>query len=372
MTNKPIVSIILTSYNHGKYIREAIASVLAQDMEDFELIIIDDQSRDDSVDIIQDFQDPRIKFFINEQNLGMACSVNRGIALAEGEFIAHLNSDDRYNHVSKIREQVKFLRENPNYGAVFTKARIIDDNGNLNLEKTGIKYQAKFDRASNKSRYQWLNDFFYNSNCLCYPSVLIRQECYEKIGLYDWRYTIMLDWDMWIRLCWQYEIWILEDKMTDFRVGSSSTSCQENAKYIAKFETAKILERFLEINDKKLFEEIFSKIDIEKIEQNPSNLPFLILNIAKNLSDAHKEFCLNNIHKALIVESDLESIRSGQDRYYYLKDYYRHRNSIINERYFHFEKFMKYKNFYEKYKKLISIYHTLIHPFAEIKRKLKQ
>lgn len=361
--NKPSVSIILTSYNHGKYISEAIASVLAQDIADFELIIIDDQSPDDSVDIIKNFKDPRIRFFINEQNLGMACSVNRGITLAKGEFIAHLNSDDRYNHVSKIKEQVKFLRENPNYGAVFTKARIIDDNGNINLEKTGIKYQAKFDRASNKSRYQWLNDFFYNSNCLCYPSVLIRQECYEKIGWYDWRYTIMLDWDMWIRLCWQYEIWVLEEKMTDFRVGTSSTSCQDNAKYIAKFETARILERFLEIKDKKLFEEIFGEIDIRKIDKHKYTefLPFSLLKIAGDLSDAHQEFYLNNIHRFLLPETNLNL---SQDSHTQVADYYQTRNNIIDEKIF-------YIKYYRKYKNLISLYHNLIHPLAGIKKFFK-
>ena len=94
MTQAPLISILLPSYNYGRYIGATIESVLAQTCGDFELIISDDASTDDSRDVIRRFQDPRIRYFEQPKNLGNIAHFARMYALCRGEFLAYIDSDD--------------------------------------------------------------------------------------------------------------------------------------------------------------------------------------------------------------------------------------------------------------------------------------
>src|SRR4029079_11044134 len=107
------VSIIMASYNHEKFIGEAIQSVLDQSYDDFELIIIDDGSTDNSVDKIKQFTDKRIKLILSSSNQGQFVSTNIGLDQASGKYIGILNSDDMF-HVDKLKKQVHFLESNAN------------------------------------------------------------------------------------------------------------------------------------------------------------------------------------------------------------------------------------------------------------------
>jgi Glycosyltransferases involved in cell wall biogenesis len=127
----PKVSVVLTSYNHEKYIKEAIDSVLNQTYTDFELIIWDDASTDNSWNIINCYNDKRIIKFRNEYNRRAVYAINNSISeVAKGEYIAIHHSDDVWEP-AKLKKQVEFLDNNQGCGAVFTAASIIDDNGDL-------------------------------------------------------------------------------------------------------------------------------------------------------------------------------------------------------------------------------------------------
>jgi len=162
------VSVILTSYNHEKYLREAIESVLNQSFSDFELIIWDDASTDSSWEIINSYTDNRIRGFRNETN--SRGTINKSLLKARGEYIAIHHSDDIWEP-SKLEKQVAFLDANPETGAVFTQALIIDENGDLFKDESHFYYKI-FEQPV-RSRYEWLNFFFFNGNALCHPSVLV-------------------------------------------------------------------------------------------------------------------------------------------------------------------------------------------------------
>ena len=100
--NHPKISVILTSYNHAKYIVEAIDSALNQSFKNFELIIVDDKSSDNSVEIIQKYQDSSLKFIVNEVNLGICGAFNLSILEAKGKYIAHICSDDKFLNSTKL------------------------------------------------------------------------------------------------------------------------------------------------------------------------------------------------------------------------------------------------------------------------------
>ena len=164
----PTVSVILTSFNHERYIREAIESVLSQTFTDFELIIWDDCSSDSSWGTINQYSDPRIKAFRNEANKGPVEGVNRAISeIASGKYIAIHHSDDVWKS-DKLDKQVAFLDSHLECGAVFTHVEIIDElNESVNND---------WFNTSNKSRHEWLRQFFLRGNRLCHPSVLIEAQ----------------------------------------------------------------------------------------------------------------------------------------------------------------------------------------------------
>ncbi|MFA5171093.1 MAG: GSCFA domain-containing protein [Sulfuriferula sp.] len=209
------ISVLLTSYNHAKYLREAIDSVLAQTFADFELLIVDDGSTDESWEIIGSYADPRVRGFrTGEQNITTA--VNQLIAQqAVGEFIAIFHSDDVWR-TDKLAQQVTYLDQHTECGAVFTQTIALDEGGQpLSDGAAGI---ASIFAQPNRSRQQWLRYFFYQMNALCHPSVLIRKQCYLDIGFYRETMWALDDFDLWVRLCLRYEIHVLEDALTCFRV----------------------------------------------------------------------------------------------------------------------------------------------------------
>jgi glycosyltransferase involved in cell wall biosynthesis len=205
----PRVSVILTSYNHEKYIREAIKSALAQTFNDFELIIWDDASTDNSWQIINSYTDPRIVAFRNNERRRGIFGINKAISqITSGEYIAIHHSDDVWEP-DKLAKQVAFLDENHEIGAIFTNALAIGEDSKP-LNDFSHFYSIIFDQP-NRTRHEWLNLFFNRGNALCHPSVLIRRECYDRCGLYRFGLAQVTDFDMWIRLCMKYEIYVLPE-----------------------------------------------------------------------------------------------------------------------------------------------------------------
>src|SRR6185436_9200935 len=134
---------------------------------------------------------------------------------ANGEYIAIQHSDDLWEP-QKLEKQVVFMDENPQIGAVFTKALIINEDGVLFQDHTHFYYNI-FNQP-NRTRHAWLNYFFHYYNALCHPSLLIRRQCYEACGLYKPGLAVVPDLDMWVRLCMKYEIHVLPEKLVRFRV----------------------------------------------------------------------------------------------------------------------------------------------------------
>ena len=210
---KPIISVIMSSYNHEKFVSESIKSVLNQSFKEFEFLIIDDNSCDKTLKIIEEFKDPRIKVFKNKKNLGMVVNTNYLISQSKGDYIAIINSDDFWEQ-NKLEKQIEFLENNQNYGVCFTTAKIVNENGQAiknNIEDS-LKY-LEFDR------FKFLNYFFFHNNPLCYPSALISRKVFDKNIYFNPAYIILLDIDFWIRMCLAgFEIKILNEKLTNFRI----------------------------------------------------------------------------------------------------------------------------------------------------------
>ena len=187
--NSPAVSVILPAYNCEKYIGKAIESVLQQTFTDFELIIINDGSTDNTERGILQFTDPRIIYLQNPENKGLIYTLNRAIELAKGNYIARTDSDD-ICLPERLARQKEYLDEHPETTMVASTISFIDANGN---DKGIWPLDRKMISPSlirNKMPFE---------NCIAHPSIMIRADILKKLK-YNPRQVNIEDYDLWLRL----------------------------------------------------------------------------------------------------------------------------------------------------------------------------
>ena len=204
----------MATYNHGKFLKESIDSVLNQTFQDFDFIITNDGSIDNTKDILGEYaNNNKIKIFSFEKNQGALLATENCIKNITGKYVAIINSDDVWN-VDKLEKQVLFLDNNIDIFAVFTKVNIINE------KSKPIKHylSSVFNDQQNRTRYEWLRYFFYKGNAICHPSILVRKECYDIFGSYKYTLSSLPDFDMWIKICSKFEIYLMEEKLISFRI----------------------------------------------------------------------------------------------------------------------------------------------------------
>src|SRR3990170_6879460 len=118
----PTLTVLMPVYNAGNYLHEAIESILSQTFRDFEFLIIDDASTDSSVDIIESFQDPRIRLVKNDINMGITATLNKGIELSTTELIARMDADD-ISYVDRLQKQYEYFKKDKSCTLLSTSAR---------------------------------------------------------------------------------------------------------------------------------------------------------------------------------------------------------------------------------------------------------
>ena len=202
-----LVSIIMPSYNTGKYIAESINSVLAQTYTNWELIIVDDCSSDNTEEVVQSFKDNRIIYLKNENNSGAALSRNRALREAKGKWIAFLDSDDLWMP-DKLRQQINFMKEN-DYSFSYTEYERIDELSNkLNIYCTGPRVLTK------KRMYQY-----------CYPGCLTVMFDYSKTGLIQIKNIKKNnDYAMWLQVIKFCDCHLLKQNLALYRIRKNSIS----------------------------------------------------------------------------------------------------------------------------------------------------
>jgi glycosyltransferase involved in cell wall biosynthesis len=259
MNQNPLISVVIASYQHEHFVVEAIQSVLNQSFQDFEIIITDDGSSDNSVKRIKTINDPRITLFEFKENQGACAAMNNCIINARGKYIAVMNSDD-YWVKDKLKKQIDFLSKNNTISAVFSSVEFCD----MKLNKISYKERPAFVdifNQQNKTSGEWLNHFFYAGNCLCHPSVLIKKSCYDELGLYDNRFRQLPDFDMWIRFCKKYSLHVLPEKLVKFRLLSDNKNASSPTRQNQirdRNENHLIMQLFFNNMDIELFKKTFS------------------------------------------------------------------------------------------------------------------
>lgn len=209
MTNLPLVSVYIPSYNHEKYVSDSIKSVLNQTYKNIELIVIDDGSKDNSVSIIQNLADKYGFKFIHRPNKGLSATINQALNLANGKYICGCASDDKFI-LDKIEKQVKFMEENPDVAVCC--GNHIEFNENYE-NKISLKFDKKYD-------FETLLEF----DLISASTAMIKSEVLKKLGGYD-ENMIIEDLDMWLRITHAgYKIAHIDEYLAHYRKHGTNTT----------------------------------------------------------------------------------------------------------------------------------------------------
>ncbi|MBD2526706.1 glycosyltransferase [Nostoc sp. FACHB-133] len=208
----PKVTVLMPVYNGEIYLREAIDSILSQTFQDFEFLIINDGSTDSTREIVCSYEDPRIRLIDNDYNLGLTQSLNKGLKLAEGEFIARQDADD-ISEPERLVKQVDFLETHPEVALVGTWYKQIDTQGNLICE-----CQLPYDCTQIRWGLLFYSPFIHSAVMLQKSAVL------EQIGFYNEVAIHAEDYELWCRIALRLKIANLSDYLIKWRVHPSSVT----------------------------------------------------------------------------------------------------------------------------------------------------
>lgn len=212
----PKITVVMPVYNGEKYLDTAIKSILNQKFTNFEFVIVDDASTDNSVEIINSYQDQRIKLIKNNVNLGIPTTRNKCLQESSGEYVAVLDCDD-YAYPSRLAEQLEFMENNPDFGMVGSWVELIDENDDL----TGEVWNE--DEPSQKIPCRLL---FHNY--FAHSAVLLRRSALDAVKIngevYRKDYPNAQDYDLWVRISKKFKVWNIPKVLIKYRVHSHCIS----------------------------------------------------------------------------------------------------------------------------------------------------
>jgi hypothetical protein len=225
----PVVSVVMPTYNGERFLRPAIESILNQTFTNFELIIIDDGSTDNTTHILSEFKDTRLTVLTNQQNLGIAAATNRGLAAARGEYIALQDSDD-ISLAYRFQVEVEFLNTNPEIALVGSSAILIDENDEAydNYVEVGDDLEIK-----------WESLF----RCpISHTSVMVRRQLFEAVGGYSTEPLLRVtsDYDILARIAQSHPVANIREPLVKWRRHHGATMITHESQLLSGIEAVSL------------------------------------------------------------------------------------------------------------------------------------
>lgn len=217
----PLVSVVIPCYNHEQFVRDCIQSVIGQTYENIELIIIDDGSKDNSVEKIKEMLDLCEQRFVrfefrSRPNKGLSATLNEALEWCRGQYFSAIASDDQILE-NKIQIQVKYMEKNSDTVALFGGSNYIDNYNNI-LKVNKLNFQ------------EYLFDKIILNECQFYaPTQLMKTEILKKVGGYN-EEILVEDWYMWLKMAENGKIFCLSEVLANYRIHDSNTT--KNSKFI--------------------------------------------------------------------------------------------------------------------------------------------
>src|SRR5438445_9575934 len=236
---RPKVSVCIPTYNRSSYLARTVSTVLAQTFKDYELIVVDNASDDDTPQVVAALTDPRIRYYRNESNLGMVGNWNRCVQLAQADYVAILHDDDLWSE-HYLARVVPVLDHHGNVGLVYSAAVIVDGDG-----KPHHVHTHWTDNRIVNGRLEF-SELIVNNRILC-PTVTVRRMCYERRGVFDESVLLGADWEMWLRICLYYDVAYIAEPLAYYRMQYGSISdeldASQDGKNFKLHDACKVVEK---------------------------------------------------------------------------------------------------------------------------------
>jgi glycosyltransferase involved in cell wall biosynthesis len=305
VNSRPTISVIMPTYNSALFLSESIKSILNQTFEDFEFIIIDDGSTDDSKDILNSFEDPRIFLYTNVTNKGIVDSLNFGISVAKGKYVVRMDSDD-ISKRDRFQIQIDFIERYPETVLLGSAYNIMD---------TNIKVAVYSDMEELKCRCILYNNFPH-------PTVFIKRSFLVDNNLkYDSKYFPAEDYKLWVDIILQggivsnINLPLLDYRRHEGQISSSQALVQRQSSvavrnyYLSRLNLSARLTLFEDIVDRKRIKPtdyILIRKEYQKLYIGNLKIQFFELSILRDIIDEQ----LIKIQNALISQFKLRSLLS--------------------------------------------------------------
>ncbi len=204
MNPVPTVSVVIATYNYGHFLSRAIDSVMAQTFTDFDVIVVDDGSTDNTSEVVRPYQDCSRFTYHPIGHVGVTAAKNYGLKRARGQYLATLDSDDEWEP-TKLERQLQMFESNPALGLVYTRRMIIDPTGRtLGVDRRPL-YRGR------------IVENLLLDNFICYSTVMVKKSVLDDVGLLDESFIIPSDYDLWLRVALKYEADYLDEALVRYR-----------------------------------------------------------------------------------------------------------------------------------------------------------
>lgn len=208
----PNISVIIPTYNRGVFIKKTIESVLTQTYKDYEVIVVDDGSTDDTWERVKQFDDS--VRYIYQKNKGPSAARNTGILNAKGTYIAFCDSDDRFLP-HKLQKQMDYIQKRPGCKFAYSWYYNVNRRGKITkLRQPGA--------CINKEHLQYC--LLTRKFTIRTSTVIIHKKCFEKAGLFNEKYWYSQDWDMWLRLAAYFKGYCQQEPLSEYRLHGNNRS----------------------------------------------------------------------------------------------------------------------------------------------------
>lgn len=218
---RPTVSVVMAAKNYARFIGQAVRSVFAQTFVDWELVIIDDGSTDDTPVAVKPFLgDARVRY-VRSDKLGQPRAKNLGMRLSCGEFVAYLDADDAWEP-TKLAKQLDVMRSRLEVGVCHCDRLLMDENGSVSppVNREPEASASDSDALASGSR---LSKMFLN-NFVCFSSVVVRRSVFDQVGGFDPEFDLSIDYDLWLRVARHWQFARVAEPLVLYRTGHGNLS----------------------------------------------------------------------------------------------------------------------------------------------------
>jgi glycosyltransferase involved in cell wall biosynthesis len=209
----PSISVVMAAKNYARFLPEAVESVFAQTLTDWELLVIDDGSSDHTPQIVRPYlADGRVRYFRSDA-LGQPRAKNLGIGLSRGALVAFLDADDAWEP-TKLEKQLAVFATKPDVGVVFCKRSLMDERGCRIEPRTGPDEPPR----------GFVLPQMFTQNFVCFSSVMVKRDVFAHVGAFDPLWDLAIDYDLWLRVAKFHRFDFVPEELVRYRTGHGNLS----------------------------------------------------------------------------------------------------------------------------------------------------